>query len=196
MLSGAFCLVMLTNDALYAVRDPLGIRPLCLGRLDGGGWVVASESCALDTIGAQLIREVEPGELLGIDARRRPHRALRDAPRRWPAASGRRAVSLPMAGFPQRAACSFEFIYFARPDSVIDGQLVYAARERMGQILAREHPVEADFVIAVPDSAIAGRHRLRRRVRAAVSARGWSRTATSGGRSSSPTRASASGVSP
>lgn len=131
-LKGAFCLVMLTPDRLYVARDPWGIRPMVLGRLDNG-WVVASESCALDTIGAQLIREVVPGELIAIGA------------------DGVHAEQYaePM----KRAGCSFEFIYFARPDSLVDGQLVYATRERMGEALAREHPVDADFVMPVPDSA-------------------------------------------
>jgi amidophosphoribosyltransferase len=156
MLSGAFCLVLLTRDALFAVRDPLGIRPLCLGRLDSGGWVVASESCALDTIGAGFIRELEPGEMLRIDASGVHTERFHTTPEAM--ASGARVgepVSLPMLGFPQRAACSFEHIYFARPDSVIDGQLVYLARERMGRILAREQPApDADLVIAVPDASI------------------------------------------
>jgi amidophosphoribosyltransferase len=103
-----------------------------LGRLSDG-WAVASESCALDTIGAQLIREVAPGELLAIDAQGVHAEQALEAPR--------------------RAGCSFEYIYFARPDSLIDGQLVYATRERMGEELAREHPVDADFVMPVPDSA-------------------------------------------
>jgi len=133
-LQGAFCLVLLAPDRLLAVRDPLGIRPLCLGRLPSGGWVVASESCALDTIGATFIREVDPGELLQIDA------------------DGVHSERLPTAG--RRAACSFEHIYFARPDSIVDGRLVYAVRERMGQVLAREAPAEGDMVIAVPDASI------------------------------------------
>jgi amidophosphoribosyltransferase len=133
-LQGAFCLVMLSPDRLLAVRDPYGIRPLCLGRLPGGGWVAASESCALDTIGAAFIREVEPGELLAIDA------------------TGVHSERLPSAS--RRAACSFEHIYFARPDSIVDGCLVYAVRERMGQVLAREHPADADMVIAVPDASV------------------------------------------
>jgi amidophosphoribosyltransferase len=133
-LSGAFCLVMLTRDRVYAARDPWGIRPLVLGRL-ANGWAVASESCALDTIGAQLIREVEPGELLAIGP------------------DGVHAEQYSPLPAPKRAGCSFEFIYFARPDSLIDGQLVYATRERMGEELSREHPVEADFVMPVPDSA-------------------------------------------
>jgi amidophosphoribosyltransferase len=131
-LSGAFCLVMLTRDRVFAARDPWGIRPMVLGRL-ADGWAVASESCALDTIGAQLIREIQPGELLSI---------------------GREGVHAEQfAPAAKRAGCSFEFIYFARPDSLIDGQLVYATRERMGEELAREHPVVADFVMPVPDSA-------------------------------------------
>jgi amidophosphoribosyltransferase len=134
LLSGAFCLVMLTRERIYAARDPWGIRPLVLGRL-ADGWAVASESCALDTIGAQLIREVQPGELLAIGP------------------DGVHAEQYSALPAPQRAGCSFEFIYFARPDSLIDGQLVYATRERMGEELAREHPVEADFVMPVPDSA-------------------------------------------
>jgi amidophosphoribosyltransferase len=132
-LSGAFCLVMLTQDRVYAARDPWGIRPLVLGRL-ADGWAVASESCALDTIGATLIREVQPGELLAIGA------------------DGVHSEQY-TAESTRRAGCSFEFIYFARPDSLIDSQLVYATRERMGEALAREHPVEADFVMPVPDSA-------------------------------------------
>jgi amidophosphoribosyltransferase len=133
-LSGAFCLVMLTRDRVYAARDPWGIRPLVLGRLTDG-WAVASESCALDTIGAQLIREVLPGELLAIGS------------------DGVHSEQYAPSSAPARAGCSFEFIYFARPDSLIDGQLVYATRERMGEELALEHPVEADFVMPVPDSA-------------------------------------------
>ncbi|MCC7372296.1 MAG: amidophosphoribosyltransferase [Chloroflexi bacterium] len=155
LLGGAFCLTLLTRAALYVVRDPLGIRPLCVGRLDGGGWVVASESCALDTISARFIREVEPGELLRIDADGIHTEKFVTAPEAT--AHSQRVgapISLPMVGFPRRAACSFEHIYFARPDSVIDGKLVYAARERMGQILAREQPVEADIVIAVPDASV------------------------------------------
>src|SRR5205085_12014244 len=111
-LSGAFCFVMLTRDRIYAARDPWGIRPLVLGRLPEG-WAIASESCALDTIGAQLIREVSPGELLSIGA------------------DGIRSEQYSTSAAPPRAACSFEYIYFARPDSLIDGQLVYSTRERM-----------------------------------------------------------------
>jgi amidophosphoribosyltransferase len=132
-LSGAFCLVMLTRERAFVARDAWGIRPLVLGRL-ADGWAAASESCALDTIGAQLIREVSPGELLAIG----------------PDSIHSEQFGAPL---PRRAACSFEYIYFARPDSLIDGQLVYSTRERMGEELAREHPVSADFVMPVPDSA-------------------------------------------
>ena len=133
LLQGAFSLVMASPSQLIALRDPLGVRPLVLGRL-GRGWVVASESCALDTIGAELVREVEPGEMIVIDA------------------DGVRTEQV--ADSTKRALCIFEFIYFARPDSVIDQREIYVARERMGRALAREHPVDADVVIAVPDASV------------------------------------------
>jgi amidophosphoribosyltransferase len=133
LLEGAFSLVLATPTQLIALRDPLGVRPLVLGRL-GRGWVVASESCALDTIGAELVRDVEPGEMIVIDADGiHPEQA---------------------AAVDQRALCIFEFIYFARPDSVIEQREVYVTRERMGRALAREHPADADVVIAVPDASV------------------------------------------
>lgn len=132
-LQGAYSLVLLVEDLLIGIRDPLGIRPLCLGKLDGG-WVLASESCALDHIGAQFIREVEPGEIIIIHS------------------DGIKSFKEPVV---KRALCVFEFIYFARPDSIIEGRLLYPAREAMGRNLAREYPVEADLVIGVPDSATA-----------------------------------------
>ncbi len=131
-LSGAFCLTLLTKDSLIAIRDPLGIRPLCIGKLNGG-WVIASETCALDHLGAQFLREVEPGEIVVID---------------------KSGVSSYRYEEPQkRAFCIFEYIYFARPDSIMQGKLLYLARERMGQRLATEYPVDADVVIGTPDSA-------------------------------------------
>ena len=135
VLDGAFSLVALTSDTLMGARDALGIRPLCLGQLDGG-WVIASESCALDRLGATFFREVDPGEAVVID---------RDGLRStvWNGRSDKRAM------------CVFELIYFARPDSYLDGELVYSLRQSMGGQLAREHPVEADLVISVPDSATA-----------------------------------------
>ncbi|MBI4505275.1 MAG: amidophosphoribosyltransferase [Chloroflexi bacterium] len=133
-LIGAYSLVLATPDTLFAVRDPLAVRPLCLGRLNGG-WVVASETCALDTVRAEFVREIEAGEIVRIDA------------------AGPQSFSAPVEPTPQ--LCLFEYIYFARPDSVIHGKRLYLARVRMGQQLAREHPAEADLVIGVPDSATA-----------------------------------------
>ncbi|MCL5025412.1 MAG: amidophosphoribosyltransferase [Chloroflexi bacterium] len=131
-LSGAYSMVLCTEDKLFAVRDPLGVRPLALGR-HNGYWVVASESCALDTVGAEFIREVQPGEIVSIDQEGLDTN-----------------IGLPCR---RRGLCIFEYIYFARPDSVINGRLLYLARQEMGRQLAREHPVKADLVIAVPDSA-------------------------------------------
>lgn len=133
-LRGAYSLAVLTKSELVGIRDPLGVRPLCAGRL-GAGWVIASESCALDHVGAELVRDIEPGEAVVIDER------------------GMRTAKPPSAG--KRASCVFENIYFARPDSVMDGNLVYSDRERMGAELADEHPADADLVIGVPDSATA-----------------------------------------
>ena len=134
-LEGAYSIVVQTKDSMIAARDPLGIRPLCLGKLNGG-WIVASESCALDHLGAEYLREVEPGEVVIVD-----ENGLRTAT--WPGGNGRRSL------------CVFELIYFARPDSVMDGQLVHSARQQLGAQLAREHPVEADLVIGIPDSSTA-----------------------------------------
>jgi len=130
-LQGAYSLTLLTEDTLYGVRDPFGVRPLCLGKLNGG-WVLASESCALDHIGANFIREIEPGEIVSISA------------------AGAKSEQEEIE---RKAICIFEYIYFARPDSLINGRLLYPAREAMGEILAQEHPVEADLVMGVPDSA-------------------------------------------
>ena len=133
---GAYSIVMSTRDALYAFRDPWGVRPLCYGRNPGGGYVFASESCALATLGAQYIRELEPGEILWVD--------------------GEGLHVDKMAQPKPQALCMFEYIYFARPDSILSGRSIYMARLEMGRQLAREHPVEADVVMAVPDSAIPG----------------------------------------
>ena len=134
-LEGAYSIVIQTKDSMIAARDPLGIRPLCLGKLNGG-WIVASESCALDHLGAEYMREVEPGEVVIVDGN-----GLHTAT--WSGGTGRRSL------------CVFELIYFARPDSVMDGQLVHSARQELGAQLAREHPVEADLVIGIPDSSTA-----------------------------------------
>jgi amidophosphoribosyltransferase len=133
LASGAYSLAILTNDALFAVRDPHGLRPLCLGWRDDH-WLVASESCALDTVGAELVRDVQPGEILRLD----------DAG----------LCSDLMENPPRPALCVFEQIYFARPDSVLDGQTAFEARVAMGRELAREHPAQADLVIGVPDSGV------------------------------------------
>lgn len=132
-LEGAYSLVLSVGDTLYAVRDPRGFRPLVLGKL-GAGHVVASETCALDILGAEYVRDVEPGEVLKIRGGR-----------------VQRLRSLP--GAEQKAPCIFELVYFARPDARIGGQSVDRARRAFGRRLAQEHPVEADAVIAVPDSA-------------------------------------------
>ncbi len=132
-LAGAWSLVMLTPGALYAVRDPLGVRPLCLGRKEGA-WLVASETCALDTIGAEFIREIAPGEVLRID--------------------DRGPVPIADLAADRRGLCIFEHVYLASASSRLGGVSVYATRERMGEILAQEHPALADAVIPVPDSAI------------------------------------------
>ncbi|MCX4093377.1 amidophosphoribosyltransferase [Nocardia sp. alder85J] len=129
-LRGAFCLTFMDEHTLYAARDPHGVRPLCLGRLDRG-WVVASETAALDIVGASFVREIEPGELLAIDS---------DGVR-----SSRFAV-------PEPKGCVFEYVYLARPDSTIAGRSVHATRVDIGRRLAKEHPVEADLVIPVPES--------------------------------------------
>ena len=134
-LRGAYSLTVMTKDSLLGIRDPLGVRPLCIGKLNGG-WVIASETCALDHIGATYVREVEPGEAVQIDSE-----GLRTIYRR-------EAERGP-------APCVFEHLYFARPDSILGGKLVYTSRLAMGAELAREFPVEADMVIGIPDSATA-----------------------------------------
>ena len=132
-LKGAYSLTILTKDKLVAVRDPLGIRPLCLGTLNGG-WVVASETAALDNIGADFVRELENGETLIIDENGVESRI-------W---SGARDT---------HAMCVFEQIYFARPDSLLNGELAYETRQRLGAEVYREHPVDADIVVGIPDSS-------------------------------------------
>jgi amidophosphoribosyltransferase len=129
-LRGAFCFVFMDQGSLYAARDPQGIRPLVLGRLEHG-WVVASETAALDIVGAAFVREVEPGELLAVDE------------------DGLRTQRFAPA---EPKGCLFEFVYLARPDTLISGQRVQTVRAEIGRRLAREHPVEGDLVIPVPES--------------------------------------------
>ena len=128
-LRGAYCFVMMDERSVYAARDPYGIRPLSIGRLPNG-FVVSSETCALDIVGAVFLRDVEPGELIRID--------------------DRGLHSVRFATSPRRALCIFESVYLARPDSRLGETSVHESRREMGRILAREHPVEADMVIAVP----------------------------------------------
>ena len=130
MLRGAFSLVFMDEHTLYAARDPHGVRPLVLGRLERG-WVVASETAALDIVGASPVREIEPGEMIEIDA------------------DGVRSTRFAR---PRRSGCVFEYVYLARPDTKIAGRSIIASRNAMGAALAREHPVEADLVIATPES--------------------------------------------
>lgn len=132
---GAYSLVVLTRDGVYAVRDPWGFRPLSVGRLPSGGHVAASESGALRTLGCVAIREVGPGEIVTLS-----NTALR--------------VRQAMPPEPRLARCTFEHIYFSRPDSVWDGLSVHQVRQRLGEQLAREAPIDADVVIPVPDSSI------------------------------------------
>jgi amidophosphoribosyltransferase len=133
---GAYSLVILTQDAVYGVRDPWGFRPLCIGKMNGDGWAISSESCALGTVGAEYVREVAPGEIVRLDDQ------------------GMTSVfGAPPAERP--ALCIFEYIYFARPDSLLGGQSVHSVRRHLGERLAREHMVEADIVMGVPDSATA-----------------------------------------
>ena len=134
-LEGAYSLVISSPSKLIAVRDPHGFRPLCMGELRDGSVVFASESCALDAIGARFLRDVRPGEIVVADAR------------------GVRGIETHCGKVP-KSLCVFEFIYFARPDSVIDGSSVHVARQRAGAFLALEHPVQADVVIGVPDSGL------------------------------------------
>ncbi|MCQ2519743.1 MAG: amidophosphoribosyltransferase [Lachnospiraceae bacterium] len=134
-LEGAYSLVLMSSTKLVAVRDPRGFRPLCYGITEDGAYVVASESCALRAVGAEFVRDVEPGEIIifsddGVTSRKEH------------------------CGIREKKTCIFEYIYFARPDSVIDGVSVHQARIKAGEILARDYPVDADVVIGVPDSGL------------------------------------------
>ncbi len=131
-LRGAYSILLMTADTLVAVRDPGGFRPLCLGKLNSGGWIVASETCALDLVEAEYIRDIEPGEMLIIN--KKGMKSLFPCPKQ------------------KTSFCIFEQVYFARPDSDIFGINVYESRKRMGEILAREADVEGDFVMPFPDS--------------------------------------------
>ena len=132
-IKGSYALAVLTDGALVGARDPNGIRPLCLGELDGG-WILASESCAMAAVGGRFVRDIEPGEIIIIEKGQ--------------------VRSLNLNERIRRAVCTFEYVYFARADSIIDGVDVYGARLKAGEILARESGVDADLVIGIPDSGI------------------------------------------
>ena len=134
-IRGAYSLVIMSPAKLIAVRDPNGFRPLCYGKKEDGTYVIASESCALDSIGAEFIRDVEPGEILVFS--KEGIQSIKDA-----------------CGSAAHSPCVFEYIYFSRPDSVIDGISVHECRLRAGELLAEELPVEADVVVGVPDSGL------------------------------------------
>ena len=133
-IKGAYSLLVMSPSKLIAARDPHGFRPLCMGKLNGT-YVFASESAALDACGAEFVRDVDPGEIVIVD-----NKGLR--------------TMKPDFGEKKKSLCIFEYIYFARSDSFIDGVSVYEARKQAGRILAREFPVEADMVIGVPESGI------------------------------------------
>lgn len=131
-VSGAYALVITCEDKLIGVRDPYGLRPLCLGQFADGGYVLASENVAFDMVGASYVRDINPAEMVIID--------------------GDGVTSYTYCPPRRKSICAFEYVYFARPDSTVDGRNIYEARREAGKILAKEHPVDADLVIAVPDS--------------------------------------------
>lgn len=134
-IEGAYCLAIQSRSKMFVVRDRFGIRPLSLGKLKSGGWVVASETCAFDLVGAEFIRDVKPGEMLTFEEGKEPK------------------SEIIFEADPHH--CAFEYIYFARPDSIIDGKNVYMKRLEMGKQLAIETPAEVDLVLPVPDSGVA-----------------------------------------
>ncbi len=135
IIKGAYCLLIQGRHKIFAIRDRYGVRPLSLGQLEDGGYIVASETCAFDLVGAKFIRDVRPGEMIIFDSTKKEYESLQ-------------------LFEPDPHICAFEFIYFARPDSVIEGKSVYAVRKEMGRALARENKIEADLVIPVPDSGV------------------------------------------
>lgn len=134
-IRGAYCLVIQSRTKMFAIRDRHGVRPLALGAFENGGYIVASETCAFELVGAKFVREINPGEMLVFE-------------------KGKEPKSIQLYDSDPRP-CAFEYIYFARPDSVIDGKNVYEKRVEMGRRLARENPVDADIVLPVPDSGVA-----------------------------------------
>jgi len=134
-IEGAYCLAIQSRSKMFVVRDRFGIRPLSLGKLKSGGWIVASETCAFELVGAEFVRDVEPGEMLIFEEGQEPQ-----------------SEKIFEADY---HPCAFEYIYFARPDSIIDGKTVYNMRLEMGKQLAKETPVDIDLVLPVPDSGVA-----------------------------------------
>jgi len=134
-IEGAYCLIIQSRSKMFVIRDRYGIRPLSMGRLEDGGYIVASETCAFDLVDAKFIRDVKPGEMLVFENGKEPYSEMLFEPDYRP--------------------CAFEYIYFARPDSIIDGKNVYETRVKMGRILAAEQPADVDLVIPVPDSGVA-----------------------------------------
>jgi len=136
-MKGAYCMIILSTNKMFVLRDKYGVRPLSLGRLPSGGYMVASETCALDTSKASFIRDIKPGEMLVFDRKETDFKSVQ-------------------LFEPEYRPCAFEYIYFARPDSIIDGRNVYQAREEMGKTLARESrlSISADIVVPVPDSGV------------------------------------------
>jgi len=134
-IEGAYCLAIQSRSKMFVVRDRFGIRPLSLGKLKDGGWIVASETCAFDLVGAEFVRDIKPGEMLVFEKNKEPKSEMIFEPDPHP--------------------CAFEYIYFARPDSIIDGKNVYMKRLEMGRRLALETPADVDLVLPVPDSGVA-----------------------------------------
>ena len=134
-IKGAYCLLVQSRHKTFAIRDRWGVRPLSLGRLKDGGYIVASETCAFDLVGATFIRDVRPGEMIVFEHGKSEFQSLQIFE-------------------PEPRVCAFEYIYFARPDSVIEGKSVYEVRKKMGEVLARKSKVKADFVVPVPDSGV------------------------------------------
>ena len=135
VIKGAYCLVIQGRNKIFAIRDKYGVRPFALGKLDDGGYIVSSETCAFDLVGAKFIRDVRPGEMIIFDKSKEEYESIQ-------------------LFEPNPKICAFEYIYFARPDSIIEGKSVYEARKEMGRALASEHSVDADLVIPVPDSGV------------------------------------------
>jgi len=135
IIKGAYCLVIQGRNKIFAIRDKYGVRPFSLGQLEDGGYIVSSETCAFDLVGAKFIRDVRPGEMIIFDKSKEKYESIQ-------------------LFEPEPRICAFEYIYFARPDSVIDGKSVYAVRQEMGKAMAKQDPIDADLVIPVPDSGV------------------------------------------